>query len=211
MNREQGGIKLLDLKARNLAIEVTWLKSYLDLSESRPAWAYVADTLIDALNPGTVKRTFGDNIFLHNINLPSRGKRANTLPKELLNLIKTAKQVNVSFAPVKLSRTLQKQLPAWTHIGAPPNTYNARRDECLKTTHNTTTTHQLIKLAKRLRRKPNHPDPHAGNSDCMCNACIIDRSNGCKNPHKCASTANNIIKKLTPKYNPRREPKNDNL
>jgi hypothetical protein len=32
----QGGVKLLDLKARNQAIDIMWLKSYLDLSPKRP-------------------------------------------------------------------------------------------------------------------------------------------------------------------------------
>ncbi|KAI0037493.1 hypothetical protein FA95DRAFT_1529454, partial [Auriscalpium vulgare] len=34
--KEQGGIDLLDIKARNDAIELMWLKDYLDLTETRP-------------------------------------------------------------------------------------------------------------------------------------------------------------------------------
>ncbi|KAH7914513.1 hypothetical protein BJ138DRAFT_974891, partial [Hygrophoropsis aurantiaca] len=126
-------------------------------------------------------------------------------------LIKTAKQTNLKFAPTKLSRNLKKQLPAWTHIGAQPKTYNAKRDDCLKNTHNATTIHQINKSAKRLRKKPNHQDPHTERSNCKCKACKSDRLKGCKNPHKCAIIANNIIKKLAPIYNHRREPKFDNL
>ena len=36
---EQGGVKLLDLKVRNQAIDVMWFKSYLDLTPKRPMWA----------------------------------------------------------------------------------------------------------------------------------------------------------------------------
>ena len=32
---EEGGIKLLDIQARNEAIEITWLPAYLNLSETR--------------------------------------------------------------------------------------------------------------------------------------------------------------------------------
>ena len=39
---EQGGVKLLDLKVRNQAIDIMWLKSYL---LKWPMWAYVADVL----------------------------------------------------------------------------------------------------------------------------------------------------------------------
>ena len=42
---EQGGVKLLDMKVRNQAIDVMWLKSYLDLTPKWPMWAYVADVL----------------------------------------------------------------------------------------------------------------------------------------------------------------------
>src|ERR1700683_3819146 len=42
---KQGGVQLLDLKVRNQAIDVMWLKSYLDLSPRQPMWAYVADVL----------------------------------------------------------------------------------------------------------------------------------------------------------------------
>ncbi|TBU34078.1 hypothetical protein BD309DRAFT_988302 [Dichomitus squalens] len=42
---EEGGLSLLDLEARNDAVTVMWLKSYLDFGPNRPAWAYVADDL----------------------------------------------------------------------------------------------------------------------------------------------------------------------
>ncbi|KAE9383062.1 hypothetical protein BT96DRAFT_784842, partial [Gymnopus androsaceus JB14] len=43
---ENGGRKVLNLLARNKAIMVTWLQSYLDFSAERATWAYVADALI---------------------------------------------------------------------------------------------------------------------------------------------------------------------
>ena len=43
---EQGGKKILDIRARNKAIELMKLKSYLDLRPDRPKWAKVADGLI---------------------------------------------------------------------------------------------------------------------------------------------------------------------
>ncbi len=35
---KEGGLNLLDIKVRNDAIELVWLKSYLDLTPSRPLW-----------------------------------------------------------------------------------------------------------------------------------------------------------------------------
>ena len=42
----QGAIKLLNLRARNKAIDIMWLRSYLNLNQNRPMWAYVANALI---------------------------------------------------------------------------------------------------------------------------------------------------------------------
>jgi exonuclease III len=43
---KEGGVKLLDIKARNQAIDIVWLKKYLDLGSCRPIWAYLVDILI---------------------------------------------------------------------------------------------------------------------------------------------------------------------
>ena len=42
-----GGFKLLDIHARNEAIEIMWLKRYLSLDKSCPLWAFVADILME--------------------------------------------------------------------------------------------------------------------------------------------------------------------
>ena len=41
------GIHLLDIKSRNEAIELMWLKKYLQFGEERPLWASLADFLIE--------------------------------------------------------------------------------------------------------------------------------------------------------------------
>lgn len=43
---------------------------------------------------------------------PTRGPRARTLPTCVLSLIKTAKEADLTFAPLKLSHHLKLQLPA---------------------------------------------------------------------------------------------------
>ncbi|TBU56129.1 hypothetical protein BD310DRAFT_778853, partial [Dichomitus squalens] len=43
---EDGGLNVLDISARNEAIDVMWLKAYLDFSEDRPKWAYIADDIL---------------------------------------------------------------------------------------------------------------------------------------------------------------------
>ncbi|KAE9398230.1 hypothetical protein BT96DRAFT_940358 [Gymnopus androsaceus JB14] len=65
--QENGGRKVLDLLARNEAIMVTWLQSYLDFSPERATWAYVADALIAHHVPASeanIKDHRKINIFL---------------------------------------------------------------------------------------------------------------------------------------------------
>ena len=40
---QHGGKKILDIKARNKAIHLMWLKAYLNLGEDRATWTYFAD------------------------------------------------------------------------------------------------------------------------------------------------------------------------
>jgi hypothetical protein len=44
---KKGGINLLDIKARNEAIQIMWLKKYTIIGPQRPTWALVADVLIE--------------------------------------------------------------------------------------------------------------------------------------------------------------------
>jgi hypothetical protein len=52
----KGGINLLDIKVRNQAIELMWLKEYLDFSPKRRTWAFVADLLINTVLPEGLSR-----------------------------------------------------------------------------------------------------------------------------------------------------------
>ena len=45
---DEGGLNILNIRARNEAIEIMWLKAYLNITLSRPAWAVVTDLLINA-------------------------------------------------------------------------------------------------------------------------------------------------------------------
>jgi hypothetical protein len=48
---EAGGLNLLDIKVCNEAIEIMWLKAYLNFSPSHPEWANVIDLTINAAAP----------------------------------------------------------------------------------------------------------------------------------------------------------------
>src|SRR5712691_6562983 len=49
--KEAGGLGILNIHARNEAIDLMWLKAYLNFSPSRQPWAAVTDLIIDAVAP----------------------------------------------------------------------------------------------------------------------------------------------------------------
>jgi hypothetical protein len=204
----EGGIHLLDLHARNVAINTTWLSSYLELSNSRPTWAFLTDAIINRLQPKGIRSTPDLNTFLTTWSPPRQGSRANKLPKNVLSLLKTAQTHNVTFAPLKLSKHLKKQLPAWLHIGAPPNAYHGTKDACLKKTHKVSIVKNLVKLARRIRDLNLQHRPQC---DFECQPCTKDRHKGCKNPHKCTTTARLLLENLAPTYNTSQKCPEDSL
>ncbi|KAH7918853.1 hypothetical protein BV22DRAFT_1023917 [Leucogyrophana mollusca] len=147
--RSKGGIALLDVKTRNQAIEITWLRTYLDLSTHHPTWAFVTDALINTLKPEGLRDTNNVNSFLLTWSPPTCGPRTTPLPRDVTSLLKTAKDFNLCFAPPKLLRALKSQLPAWLHLGAPPRTYNKIKDKCLQVTHKAKSIKDLLDISAR--------------------------------------------------------------
>ena len=102
---ENGGIKLLNLKNRNEAIELVWLKDYLNFSNSRPTWALITDILINETTPAYLNEDTRHNAFLQKWNIPTTGKKAKKLGIDTVRMIKAAKKHNTTFAPINLSST----------------------------------------------------------------------------------------------------------
>ncbi len=70
---EEGSINLLDIHARNQAIEITWLKEYLNLMPLRPMWATVMDILINRAAPPHMSALARINTFIQSWDPPMRG------------------------------------------------------------------------------------------------------------------------------------------
>ena len=202
----EGGINLLDIPTRNQAIEITWLSSYINMSMSRPSWAFATDAIINTLHPSGIKNSTDLNAFLTSWTPPSQGPRTKPFPREILSILKSAKRHKMSFAPLKLSQNLKEQLPAWLHLGAPTRTYNKRRDDCLQSRHKATSVKDLVSISRRTSNTQ-----HLARCNCTCNPCKADRILGCKNPHKCATNADEILNKLHPKFNTNVPQIHDNL
>ena len=198
---EEGGLNLLDIRARNEAIKITWIKRYLDFSPNRPKWAKVMDLIIDTSAPLNTIPKARNNPFLQSWNPPTRGQRTKNLSNEAKRMIRTSRKFNANLAAIRITPTLRAQLPAWYHVAANARPITNAASKCLLERHNITKVADLLRISGRVRR--NTVDSlHEPNPRCVCDDCIDDRLKGCRNPHACANEALTRINLIAPKYNP---------
>jgi ribonuclease HI/exonuclease III len=203
----KGGKKLLDLQARNKAIQLTWLKTYMQMDIYRPKWAFIADQLIKKNRLTTYKNS--DQTSLENIFTQSWKTNIHKLPTDIKEMLKMAKEFNVNLDTLQPSQDLKGKLPIWMHIGANEllrilSSY--KEAKCLKSKHRINKVEQLRILATR------QDENHKPRGNCPCLRCREQRQeNGCKNPHKCHIMAKKILNTLNPKWNPLHPPPKDNL
>ena len=201
--RNEGGLNLLDIKTRNEAIEIMWLKSYLDFSSTRPAWATVTDIIIDAAAPPNTSQTARTNAFLQTWEPPTRGQRAEKMNDDIIRMLKTAKKYNTHLAAIRITPQLRAQLPAWYHIASAPRPIGNAASTCLLRNHDVTKVTDLIKTSARERNPNRNPDmPHHNQRFCRCRDCDEDRAKGCQNPYLCAQEALTRLEQIAPKLNP---------
>ena len=62
--KAKGGVKLLDIRAQNQAIQLIWLYTYLDTSNKRLTWTFIVDALINHIIPPEVNSIERMNLFL---------------------------------------------------------------------------------------------------------------------------------------------------
>jgi ribonuclease HI len=200
---EKGGLNLLDIKARNEAIDMMRLKDYLNMTPARPTWASVTDILLDAAAPATTIPEARINTFLQTWEPATRGRRADHLSDNTIRMVKMAKKYNTNLTALRIQSNLRAQLPAWYHIASAPQPINSATAKCLLRNHKITRILGLIKTSKRIRDPEAIPEqPHLQIRFCYCQDCATDRRNSCQFPHLCALDAQNQIQNLAPKLNP---------
>ncbi len=198
---EQGGLGMLDLKTRNEAIDVMWLKAYLDFSENRPMWAYLVDDLFASHVPKDCRLrqpSLRVNPFLQKWKPKVRG-----LPEELAGMMNAAKRFGLRLEGLAFSRAILKDMTMWDHVYAdriklgrlsvPSKLLN-----CLIETHRARTVGEFAELSTAL----SHAN-HCPRATCQCEGCAHLRTmTGCNNPHLCSMRAKEMIATLPDKWNP---------
>ena len=132
---EQGGLNLLDISARNEAIDIMWLKDYLNLATQCPTWAVITDLIIDTAAPENLNKKARGNTFLQTWNPPTRGRRASKLDSGTIRMIKVAGKYNTDLAALRLTPHLWEMLPAWYHLSANPHPITSVAAKCLLNIH----------------------------------------------------------------------------
>ena len=199
--KELGGLNILDIKARNEAVDLMWLKTYLNFSPNRQPWAAVTDLLIDAAAPDNTIKEIRSNPFLQCWNPPMKGSRANKLNDDIRRMLKAARDHGTNLAVVKIPLHLRNELPAWYHLDDESTSITRRTTKCLIEKHKILSVIDLVNASARVR-DPHRMIAHRPSSYCYCRDCSQDREKGCYTPHDCALEALSKLQKISPKLNP---------
>jgi hypothetical protein len=112
---EMGGRDLLDIVARNEAIAITWLKTYLSFGADRPMWCFTTDEIlsdkvsaIDAAVPAEVRL----NTYLQSW-APKTSTRS--IGRDLSGMLNAGQKQGLEMDAIAVSREIQEAMPVWYH------------------------------------------------------------------------------------------------
>ncbi len=199
----KGGLALLDLHARNEAVEMIWVREYLTFGTNRPRWAAVADLLFArAVTAGDrrVDPSARINAFLQTWSISSSAQAP--LPYYLRSLVRVARKFRVRFSALAPSEGLKDSLPIWYHFSqcTPGPMPNAKSAVCLRNLHGVFDVGKTSRVASRLFAI-GRPGGHRPSAVCPCLECVEDRVHrGCDNPHRCALFARRMLNSLAPRW-----------
>ncbi|KAF5367236.1 hypothetical protein D9615_010673 [Tricholomella constricta] len=206
LNTKEGGRDLLDLAARNEAIDIMWLKKYLDFSETRPMWALIAGALFAKNTPrseANIDKRVRINAFLQSWKT-STTEKSGACP-DLRRLLKTAKTYGLKTEGIAFTNCIVRLRPIWYHNDADQKIRRLNHgpiSECLKGKHKIRTVGDAENLADILLRQD-----YRTNNQCICQGCDISRvSQNCTHPHDCAMKAEALLSTLPEKWHPRKAP-----
>jgi hypothetical protein len=185
---EDGGLNLLNIKSRNEAIEIMWLKMYLNFTNSCQPWAIVMDHIILATAPTHYIDAVRDNPFLQVWNAPLKGNRAKHLNNDMVRMIKVARKYNANLSALRFTPQILDQLPMWYHLSAESQSLNKAPARCLLQKHQVSKVADLVITSAHIRKPHQHPTHHP-DPECECQICMKDRTNRCMNPYECATEA----------------------
>jgi len=153
--REKGGLGIPDLKTRMKAIDIMWLKKFLDTPEKRPTWCWVADALIsgDAYLHSTPKVDDLSRIKWALQTWRTRQGKHSKLPECLKRMLKVAEKYNTRVLARKTDSALKNDMIIWHHTYGDKNNYvmNKAASKCLRRKHKLKTVGDIDDYVKKCR------------------------------------------------------------
>jgi hypothetical protein len=114
---KEGGLDLLDISARNEAIDIIWLRRYLNFSPSRPTWAAITDIIVQELALRRAMEEIEFHPFLQCWNIPTLGHANTSISNDIKCMLGIAKKYKTNLAAIRLTPHLNAQLlcnaPSW--------------------------------------------------------------------------------------------------
>ena len=148
---DEGGLNLLNIRSRNEAINIMWLKSYLNFSPTRPTWAVITDLLINAAAPPNISPLGRINTYLQTWDPPARGPRTAFLNDDIVRMISTAKKYKTNLAALRIAPDISAKLPAWYHVKTNPRPLTNIPSKCLLKKHKIKTVADLIRTSEKIQ------------------------------------------------------------
>ena len=114
--RIKGGLGIPDLKSRIEAIEVMWIKRWLNPKETRPKWAYILDMII---NKNTAKEPIVEEASRINWLLQSWNEseaKGNKVSENIRRMLKIARKYNITAIAQKYNKKIKEDQPLWHNI-----------------------------------------------------------------------------------------------
>ncbi|KAL1940025.1 hypothetical protein VTO73DRAFT_9360 [Trametes versicolor] len=200
--KAQGGLDMIDIEARNEAIDIMWLKAYLSSGPGRPMWAAVVDDLLAHHVPkDTAARKELPRI---NMFLQHWSPKTCALPADMKAMIKVAKKYGLRQEGLAFNRATLRDMPIWGHgqtdvTEMKKMTRKSAAVRCLARNHGVVTVGDAERLAGNLSGAE-----HRTTQKCVCAACELAITvAGCSNPHRCFMKAKGLMDLLPTKWDPR--------
>ena len=193
--REDGGLGIPSIEARLKAIQIMWLKKYLETKEKRPTWAWLADNLIAKdIAPNTTPKvdTLSKISWIKQTWRTKQGKHLK-LPNELKDMLKIAEHYNIQISTRKTDQKLKENMIVWHQVMKPKENYswNKLAAKCLRETHRVQTIGELNDFIKVNE---------------------IQLGNECTKQEACLKMAKRVIEMPSEKWDPNKgTPYKDNL
>jgi len=197
---DRGGRRIMNISRRNEAIDLMWIKQYLNMGKERPKWAYMVDEILRNNRPKRARET-PQEIENWNPLTQSWKSKSNTteVPKRVRQALKWANKHSVELEALEPDEETRREMPVWLHRKTSREAakiYSTDAAKCLKNKHRTHYMKQLIDITENV------PEEHRKTNFCICHLCKRMSEEGCTHPNRCIETTKKLIEAIAPRWRP---------